>query len=259
MNLIYLYSGTPGSGKSLHAAKDIYMKIKIRKQNVIANFNINDNVFNNNPVWRTKPRDLGKFLYVDNSQLSVPLLIEYSKRHHKANKEGQTLLIIDECQVHFNPREFQKSDRLEWNNFFSQHRKLGFNIILISQNDRLIDRQIRANLEYNVIHRKINNFKFGQLFPMKVFVAVTYWYGVRERMGMEMFLYNKKWGANFYDSYKMFDNRLTSGNSSAKKILDRIEEEQRSNIIDLFPLVPGSGDEERGGPGSGDNGKEAIL
>ena len=40
--MIYFYSGTPGSGKSLHCAKDIYNKLFVKKQNVIANFEINE-------------------------------------------------------------------------------------------------------------------------------------------------------------------------------------------------------------------------
>ena len=44
--MIYFYSGTPGSGKSLHVAKDIYTKLFINKGNVIANFDINRQVYN---------------------------------------------------------------------------------------------------------------------------------------------------------------------------------------------------------------------
>lgn len=42
--MIYLYSGTPGSGKSLHVARDIYYRLNKSKnpRNVIANFMIND-------------------------------------------------------------------------------------------------------------------------------------------------------------------------------------------------------------------------
>lgn len=40
--MIYLYSGTPGSGKSYHAAADIYYRLKRSKKTnryrVIANF-----------------------------------------------------------------------------------------------------------------------------------------------------------------------------------------------------------------------------
>ena len=38
---------------------------------------------------------------------------------------------------------------------FSQHRKLGYRVILIAQFDRMLDRQIRSVLEYEYIHRKV--------------------------------------------------------------------------------------------------------
>ena len=38
--MIYLYSGTPGSGKSLHQASDIYWDLKFNKP-VVANYQIN--------------------------------------------------------------------------------------------------------------------------------------------------------------------------------------------------------------------------
>ena len=40
--MIYFYSGTPGSGKSLHVARDIMSKLRRKeKNNVICNFPIN--------------------------------------------------------------------------------------------------------------------------------------------------------------------------------------------------------------------------
>ena len=194
--MIYFYSGTPGSGKSLHMAKDIFIKLNTKKQNVIANFTINEDLLK---------QKRGKFIYCDNCEISPKWLIKYALKNHTMGKEGQTLVCLDECQVLFNPREFTRADRLEWITFFTQHRKLGYNFILVSQNDRLIDRQIRALIEYDVKHRKVNNFKVGIFLPFPAFVSVTYWYGVRERIGAEFFFYRKKLG-KLYDSYKMFDN-----------------------------------------------------
>lgn len=42
--MIYLYSGTPGSGKSLHQASDIYYDLKYNRP-VITNYPININIF----------------------------------------------------------------------------------------------------------------------------------------------------------------------------------------------------------------------
>lgn len=199
--MISLYTGTPGSGKSLHMARDVLDWLKMKRKAVIANFAVNEEVVNRGLFGKGS---LGRFTYIPNNDMTVKKLIDYAEKNHIKGKERQTLLCLDECQTFFNPREFARKDRLEWNNFFSQHRKLGYEVILVTQTDRLIDRQIRALVEYEVKHRKINNFKFGKLSPIPLFCSVYYWYGVRERLGCEFFVYKKKLG-DLYDSYKMFE------------------------------------------------------
>lgn len=195
--MIYFYSGTPGSGKSLHVAKDIYTKLFIKKQDVIANFDINREIYN-------KKKKKGKFTYISNNELIPEFLYQYAKENHVLGKESQTLVIIDECQILFNPRSWQQNGRIEWINFFTQHRKWGYNFILISQFDRLVDRQIRSLFEYEIKHRKVNNFKGAKLIPISTFVAVEYWYGVKERVGSEFFTYSNKYG-KLYDTFKNFE------------------------------------------------------
>lgn len=196
--MIYFYSGTPGSGKSLHVARDIYFRLNRNKKypNVIANFMVSEKMIKNKKA---------KFIYKDNSELTVEFLLNYAMENHKIGVENQTLVVVDECSVIWNAREWMKDkDRMEWLKFFVQHRKLGYNFILIAQTDRQIDRQIRSLFEYEVKHRRVNNFKIGQLIPVPVFAAITYWYGVNERLGVEFFTYRKKWG-KFYDSYGTFE------------------------------------------------------
>lgn len=200
--MIYFYSGTPGSGKSLHVAMDIYTKLRFKKGNVIATFPVNLDV-----VSQNGKKAIGNFTYIDIMDISVEFLVNYAREHHKEQKEGQTLVVMDECQIRFNPREFNRSDRLKWITFFTQHRKLGFNFILISQFDRLVDRQIRCLFEYDIKHRKINNFGMGMFIPVSTFIAVTYWYGVRERVSCEFFTYKKKYG-RMYDTFTYFDGSI---------------------------------------------------
>lgn len=196
--MIYFYSGTPGSGKSLHVARDIYFRLNRNKKypNVIANFMINERMIKNKKA---------KFIYKDNSELTVEFLLNYAMENHKIGVENQTLVVVDECSVIWNAREWMKDkDRMEWLKFFVQHRKMGYNFILVAQTDRQIDRQIRSLFEYEVKHRRVNNFKIGKIIPVPCFAAITYWYGVNERLGVEFFTYRKKWG-KFFDSYKTFD------------------------------------------------------
>lgn len=212
--MIWLYTGTPGSGKSLHCAKEIYSRIN-RGKGVIANFDINMTVFKQKRRGR-----LGNFCHVDNSDLTPDLLREYAVTWHRRSTsghivEGQTLLVIDECQILFNSREWQARDRMNWATFFTQHRKYGFNIILITQFDRLIDRQIRCLVEYQVVHRKISNFQFigmliGLLFRGNIFIAITTWYGVNEKIDSEIFVMRPRYAA-IYDSYKIFNSQADVG------------------------------------------------
>lgn len=201
--MINLYTGTPGAGKSLHVSQIVYSRLRYSKKDVMANFDINLDVVSKS-LFKKNIR-IGNFTYVDNKYLSVEYLLSYAKKNHILGKENQTLLIIDECQVFFNPREFGKKDRLGWINFFSQHRKLGYEVILITQMDRLLDRQIRGLVEYEIKHRKVNNFKIGKLLPFPTFCAITYWYNVRERLNSEFFIFKKKFN-DLYDSYKMFED-----------------------------------------------------
>lgn len=208
--MIYLYSGTPGSGKSLHQAMDIYWILHNGKP-VLANFEINTDCI--------KTRNLGEFYYIGNDILRPELLISYSQiyfRDHKF-KEGAIRLYLDEAQIIFNARSWAESGRKEWLSFFSQHRKYGYDIYLVAQFDRMIDRQIRSLIEYEVIHRKVKNFgRWGKFFNLvaggNLFVAVTMWYPMKERTGSEWFKGNKKY-FRIYNTYNTFsiDDDNTKG------------------------------------------------
>ena len=72
--MIKFYSGTPGSGKSLNSARAIYNNLFIHKVDVIANFPINEEIYN-------KKKKKGRFDCIPNNQLSAKVLmdISYSK------------------------------------------------------------------------------------------------------------------------------------------------------------------------------------
>lgn len=203
--MIYLYSGTPGSGKSYHAVFDIRKKLARKiKNRVIANFPMDG-----------LPDDLARnFEYWDNSDICIASLVSYAQQHHVRGVEGQCLVVIDEAQCIFNSRDWNgkgiihsalKRDpdsRMDWIKFFSQHRKLGFNIILIAQSDKMLDKQIRALIEYDVKHIKMNNGFF--FFLPTSFLAVEKWYGQHMTLGRQVIWYRKRIAA-LYDSYAMFD------------------------------------------------------
>ena len=196
--MISLYSGTPGSGKSLHVARDIRDRAILGKP-TIGNFPVNVSGFKR-----------AKYTYCPNDQMTPDFLISYAKQYFQNHrfKEGAILVVIDECQLMFNAREWQQTGRAAWLSFFTQHRKYGIDIILIAQFDRMIDRQIRSLIEYEFIHRKASNYGIGgMIFSLcsggKLFIAVQMWYPLKARIGSEFFHARKKYWS-IYDSFATF-------------------------------------------------------
>lgn len=213
--MIYLYSGTPGSGKSLHLAERLYHWTK-QGRGIVTNFDFGFD--------KIKHRKSCPYLIVDNLQLNPDLLIQYSLEYFSRYdfREGQIKLVIDECQLLFNAREWNKKGRSDWLSFFTQHRKYGYDVYLVAQFDLMIDKQIRSLIEYEVIHRKVANFgRWGTFFNLlgggKLFIAVTRWYPLKERTESEFFRAKAKY-FNLYNTLKTFDGKEEV---NGKKIIDR--------------------------------------
>lgn len=198
--MITLFTGTPGSGKSLHMAERIYFNLLMGRP-TIGNFLFNDSRF------KFKK---SKYIYVDNSELTSKFLIDFSVSYQKEHgnvKEGFFRLFIDEAQLLFNSRDFSRPDRREWLKFFTLHRHYKYDIILACQFDRMLDRQVRCLVEYEFLHRKLSNFGWrGRLLNFlmfgNMFVSINFWYPLHERLGAEFFRFKKKY-ANCYDTFDL--------------------------------------------------------
>lgn len=94
--MISLYSGTPGSGKSCHAAREIALRLQRKDSVVIGNF-----YFNTKAVKKCK----GVYLYVPNHRLDPDKLLRFSRRLSKhfgrRLREGEVKIYIDEAQLLF--------------------------------------------------------------------------------------------------------------------------------------------------------------
>lgn len=211
--MIYLYSGTPGSGKSLHMAKVIYTVLKKTECLVICNFMINEKCFTE--------EELKRFIFLDNNQMTPANLVKIAEEYwanHKAKSyrdaESRIRLFIDEAQILFNAREWQKNYAQGWTNFFSVHRHYGFEVVLCTQIDTNLDKQVRALIETQCVHRKIENIGAGgkfvsMFFGGGLFYCVVRWYPMHEKVDGYFFIYRKKF-ANIYDTHMLFnkaDNR----------------------------------------------------
>lgn len=237
--MIYFYTGRPGSGKSLHMASEIYDAMW-KGINVIANFEINESYF----AKAKHPERVGKFIYVNNREWQTNAytnrttinpktgesmrgvipdgrysyldgLYRFALQFHERDKNGQiiehqTILVLDECQTLFNSRNWRIKDRLDWIEFFREHRKYGYDVYLISQDDKVIDKQIRDICEIKVEHRNVKNYKTaGKLLAFlrggNLFVWIMSDYAIRRkdaRICSEFFTGKKFY--EFYNSYQTF-------------------------------------------------------
>lgn len=237
--MIELYSGTPGSGKSLHTAKEIRTRLRMHKRVIIGNFYVN---------MKAVSRRKGTYLFVMNDRLTPDRLLQFSRKlsDHLGRrlKEGEILLIIDEAQLLFNSREWQNISRNGWLSFFSQHRHYGYDIILAAQFDRMLDRQVRCLIEYEEIHRKVSRFGYigffiGLLTNNNLYVAVKRWYPIRERVEGNFFFGSKKLFA-IYDSYNHFD---APGQPKGQR--RRVSGDERGPAITPPLALPSPGTEEK--------------
>lgn len=192
IKMIYCYTGRPGSGKSLDVCKDIKNYVR-RGKYVITNF----------PVKGYYTKYLRNFEMTPNNILNF---VDGLRRPCFNHAEDEYLLVIDEAQMIFNARDWLKNSRQGWTEFFTQHRKLGFRVIIVTQNMDFIDKQIRACVEYEVEHRRCSRFGlFGALlgFVFGDFLARVRWAGSKEIL----YHYNYRFSkclAEMYDTYMMF-------------------------------------------------------
>lgn len=203
--MIEIYTGTPGSGKSLHVAQVMKTWITIKKAPIIANFEYRAKSF--------KHKGYASFLYVPNSKLNPDLLIRFSEeyrqlRNYKNVPEDEILLVIDEAQILFNSREWMKKGRSDWISFFTQHRKLGFRVILIAQYFDMLDKQMRSVIEYEHVHRTVKNINFGGklinlLYGGNLHIDVKMYVPLNEKVNKTFFKADRRLCC-LYDSYTSF-------------------------------------------------------
>lgn len=224
--MIKFYSGTPGSGKSIDAAREIAMVLRLGGL-IFANFNIDFNAM--------KGLHKGTFYYINTFKMQPEYFIKYSKEHFKPRKEHQGLIIIDECELILNPKISNK-ERIKWINFFMKHRHYYYDIILICPSKIAIDKQIQCTIEEEYKHRSLKSYGIGgwllSLIFGNCFFVNKVWFMCGISLGSDMFVYHKKYG-RLYDSYKDFleddngdsnikENKVQKNDSSNKIVSDYI-------------------------------------
>lgn len=201
--MICLYTGTIGSGKSYHALEKIIEYLNKGKY-VVANFPLN---FSEGMVRKGYA---DRFMYVPDDFLmgveGIAFLFKLQKEQQFYDKygEGACLVVIDESGNYFPPEDNGKYSNRMWKLFFTQSRKMGYDFILVCQDDlSQINKTIRKCVEYKIVHRKANSIFPFKLLPFTVFIYVTFWAQQKQRLTSETSIYVKRFG-ELYNTAMMF-------------------------------------------------------
>lgn len=236
--MLFLYSGPPGSGKSLLATYDGITALK-EHRNVIANFPFDMKYF--------RKRKVGNFTYIPTHEITPEFLLRYAIKNHKRRgkwkKRCQTVVILDEAEMIFNTRGWKNDNRTGWINFLSNHRHFNYDIILACPTDKMIDKQIRGLITTEYKCRSIGGFGFIgdiiQLLIGKTFVAVQYNCAAHTKVFPPRFYKLHKRKANVYDTMRMFEGmigyqEMMESDENAKDDSDKGNRKKNSVIADLL-------------------------
>ena len=196
--MIEVYTGTPGSGKSYHLVSRIYATNK-RRIPIISNVILD--------VKRLKHPDL--YYFVDSFDMNENKILSIAKEYYdstkKKLKEHSILLVLDECQLFLNSRDFHDKERKNWMHFFSIHRHLGFDIVMVTQSLTFIDKQARLLAEFEVQHMHTGKIFMFRLFELlllnhKIFLAKSFHIATKHRCSLDWVIGRKK----IYQIYNTF-------------------------------------------------------
>jgi len=140
------------------------------------------------------------------------LKTKYYPNGEKVYREGQGMLLLDECGLVFNSRKSMGGDKnMAWIEFFTQARKLGWLEILIAHKAEMIDSQIRDMAEYESRFRNLQKVKWPlvdiPMAPLPLFLIVNRYAGLGPGSGS---VHSRDlvplplWAARLYDSKLVF-------------------------------------------------------
>lgn len=179
--MIVLVEGSLGAGKTFYALK-LMDEALGRGKPVATNVELSDDALQRaaraHPLRRWSRRLVARRA----ESLALTVLVEPTdlsklmKVRLHGTGESRGIMVLDESHNWMNARDWTAKDRQQLIRFFSQSRKLGWDIYIISQRVEMIDKQVRNLAEYTVTLKNLRKFKkFGLGLPFNLFVAIWRW------------------------------------------------------------------------------------
>jgi zona occludens toxin (predicted ATPase) len=218
---ITFVTGTPGAGKSYYAVRRIKAALE-RGQVVATNVALHDGwataIARSNPFTRLVPGRVRKKAarYEQRLIVSDDLDELFRVRLH-GDGESRGVMVLDEAHNWMNGRSWDVDEtggternarsvavnrRMTVVKFFTQHRKLGWEVVLITQAAENLDAQVRRLCEFNTRLRNLRQFKVAgiTLFPFNLFIAIKVWNDPSKSiMSREVFRLHRR-TARLYDT-----------------------------------------------------------
>lgn len=232
--MIYLYTGTPGSGKTLSAVK----KVMTSHKHVITNICLDESA--------KKHADI---TYVETYDLSPKLLYKYYKKY-KPQKEGSLLLVFDEAQQVLGCRDWGAADRKAWTSFFMEHRKLRFEVILITQWSKMLDKQILPLIDYEYNFRRMSRFGWFGFFVYiltfgEKYLVIEKYKPLDMVIGKHLSMVGRRY-YKFYNSFQILTKYFEDDNEDEEEELSNTLLSERTNAPDADGSADASSTQESG-------------
>lgn len=202
---IYVFTGTPGTGKSAHAANELRFQLsRSNPRPCVGNFPINAEAVGHPELYT----------YIPNADMTADRLVQIANDYWSSVdffREDYITLVWDEMQLAANARNWSDKSRMGLLEFLSQHRKYGYKVIMIAQSAKMIDNQFRMLIEYEYNHRKVESMGLigglvGLPFRGRAFMYVQYLFQTRERLGSSWYVLRKRDMA-VYDTHALFERQ----------------------------------------------------
>jgi hypothetical protein len=218
--MIYIVTGKLGSGKSLLTVQRM-IDYAAEGRRIAANFRVDFA-----PICTQPNSSLSK-----TSMMVLPPiptskdLLALGMGGDFEDKAG--CLVLDECAQFLNSRTWQGDDRHELINWMLHARKRCWDVFLIVQHERMLDKQIRDALaEYIVVVRRTDRMKFPFLpFKMPRLHIGTVRYGLEANA-----MIADRWFTRGTDPMKCYDTR--------EIFSDHPQGEFKVQILGMYSSIP---------------------